>query len=69
MNGWNEWNNYRPIPTATALLKVLEHVLLSRLASAIVWTVDCRQPIFTFKQAQGTEIAIFALMQIVDFFQ
>ena len=28
--------------------------------------MDCRQP-FSFKQAHGTEIAIFALKQTVDF--
>ena len=36
-------NNYRPIAIATALSKVLEQVLLSRLARYL-WTV-ARQPI------------------------
>ena len=52
-------NNYRPIAIATALSKVLEQVLLLRLARYL-WTED-RQ--FGFKRAHGTEMAIFALMQ------
>ena len=53
-------NNYRPIAIATALSKVLEQVLLSRLA---------RYSQFGFKQAHGTEMAIFALKQTVDFYR
>ena len=37
---------------------------MSRLASYL-WTVDSQ---FGFKQAHGTEMAIFALMQTVDFY-
>ena len=50
-------DNYRPIATATALSKLLEQVLLSRLARYL-WTADSQ---FGFKQAHGTEMAIFAL--------
>ena len=57
-------NNYRPIAIATALSKVLEQVLLSRLARYL-WTADSQ---FGFKQAHGTQIAIFALKQTVDFY-
>ena len=57
-------NNYRPSAIATALSKVLEQVLLSRLARYL-WTADSQ---FGFKQAHGTEIAIFALRQTVDFY-
>ena len=57
-------NNYRPIAIATALSKVLEQVLLSRLARYL-WTADSQ---FIFKQAHGTEMAIFALKQTVDFY-
>ena len=57
-------NNYRPIAIATALSKVLEQVLLSPLARYL-WTAD-RQ--FGFKQAHGTEMAIFSLKQTVDFY-
>ena len=57
-------NNYRPIAIDTALSKVLEQVLLSRLARYL-WTAD-RQ--FGFKQSHGTEMAIFALQQTVDFY-
>ena len=57
-------NNYRPIAIATALSKVLEQVLLSRLAS-YMWTAHSQSG---FKQAHGTEMAIFALKQIVDFY-
>ena len=50
-------NNYRPIAIATALSKVLEQGLLSRLARCL-WTADSQ---FGFKRAHGTEMAIFAL--------
>ena len=50
-------NNCRSIAIATALSKVLELVLLSRLARYL-WTADSQ---FCFMQAYGTEMAIFAL--------
>ena len=56
-------NNYRPI--GTALSKVLEQVLLSRLPMYL-WTADSQ---FGFKQAHGTEIVIFALKQTADFYR
>ena len=55
-------NNYRPIEIATALSKVLEQVLLWRLARYL-WTADSQ---FGLKRAHGTEMAIFALKQTVD---
>ena len=55
-------NNYRPITMATALSKVFEQVLLSRLARYL-WAADSQ---FGFRQAHGTEIAIFALKQTVE---
>ena len=58
-------NNYRPIAIATAFSKVLEQVLLSRLARYL-WTADSQ---FGFKQAHWTEMAIFALKQTVDFYR
>ena len=58
-------NNYRPIAIVTALSKVLEQILLSRLARYL-WTADSH---FGFKQAHGTEIAIFALKQTVYFYR
>ena len=57
-------NNYRPIAIATAHSKVLEQVLLSRLARYL-WTADSQ---FDFKQAHGTEMAIFALKKTVDIY-
>ena len=56
-------NNYRPIAIATAFSKVLEQVLLERLAR-FLWTADSQ---LGFKQAHGTKIAIFAIKQTVDF--
>ena len=58
-------NNYGPISIATALSKVLEQVLLWRLARYL-WTADSQ---FGFMQAHGTEMAIFAHMQTVDFYR
>ena len=57
-------NNYRPIPIASALSKVPEQVLLSRLARYLC-TADCQ---FGSKQAHGTEMDIFAFQQRVDFY-
>ena len=56
--------NYRPIAIATALSMVLEEVLLSRL-SRYLWTADSQ---FGLKRAHGTEMAIFAFKQTVDFY-
>ena len=58
-------NNYSPIVIATALSKVLEQVLLSRLARYL-WTADSQ---FDFKQAHGTEMAIFLLKRTIDFYR
>ena len=58
-------NNYKPIAIATALSKVLVQVLLSRLVGYL-WTADSQ---FGFEQAHGTEMAIFALKQTVDFYR
>ena len=57
-------NNYMPIAIATALSKVVEQVLLWPLARHL-WTADSQ---FGFKQERGTEMAIFALKQTVDFY-
>ena len=56
-------NNYKPTAIATALSKVLEQLLLSRLARYL-WTADSQ---FGFKQLHGTEMSIFTLKQSVDF--
>ena len=61
-------NNYRPIAIATALYKVLEQVLLSRLARYLSSQFGLAASQFGFKQAHGTEMAIFALKQTVDFY-
>ena len=58
-------NNYRLIAIATALSKVLEQVMLSRLARYL-WTADSQ---FGFKQAHGTEMVIFALKETVYFYR
>ena len=58
-------NTYRPIAIATALSKVLEQVLLSRLARYL-WTADSQ---FDFNRAHWTLMAIFALKQTVDFYR
>ena len=59
-------NNYRPIAIATALSRVLEQVLLSRLARYL-WIADSR---FGFKQAHmGQKWQFFALKQTVDFYR
>ena len=57
-------NNYRPTEIATALSKVLEQILLSRLVRYL-WTADSQ---FGFKQAHGTEMTTLALKQTVDFY-
>ena len=57
-------NNYRTVAIATSVSKVLQQVLLSRLAGYL-WTADSQ---LGFKEAHGTEMAIFALKQTVDFY-
>ena len=60
-------NNYRPIEIGTALSKVLAQVpAVATRQVGYLWTADCQ---FDFKQAHGTEMAIFALKQRVDFFR
>ena len=58
-------NNYWPIEITTALSKVLEQVLLSRLARYLC-TADSE---FGFQQPHGTEMAIFALEHRVNFYR
>ena len=58
-------NNYRPNEIAAAFSKILEQVLLTRL-SRYLSTADSQ---FGSKQANGTEMAIFALKQTVDFYR
>lgn len=58
-------SNYRPIAIATAISKVLEQVILSRI-NQYLWTADSQ---FGFKGKTGTEMAIFALKQTVDYYQ
>ena len=58
-------NNYRPIAIASALSKVHEQVLLSRLARYL-WTAFSQ---FGFKLSHGKEMAIFAPKQTVNFYR
>ena len=58
-------NNDRPIAIVAALLKVLQQILLSRLARYL-WTADSQ---FSFKQAHGTEMDILALKQTGNFYR
>ena len=58
-------NYYRQIAIATALSKVPEQALLSRLA----WYLSNADSQFGFKQAHGIEMALFALKQAVDFYR
>ena len=58
-------NNYRPIAIATALSKVLEQALLSRL----IRYLGTAESQFGFKAAHGTDMAIFALKQTIDYYR
>jgi hypothetical protein len=58
-------NNYRPIAIATSISKVLEQVILARLQTYL-FTADSQ---FGFKQGHGTEMAIFALKQTVEYYR
>ena len=61
----SDTNNYRPIAIATSMSKVLEQVLLVRLQDYL-HTADSQ---FGFKAAHGTEMAIFALKQTVEYYK
>ena len=73
MVGWDHigdgTNNHRQIAIATALSKVLEQVLLSRLARYLRTAEVPGASTFGLKQAHLTEMTIFALMQTVDFYR
>ena len=58
-------NNYRPIAIATAVSKALRRSWCSDTPGTYLWTADSQ---FGFKQAYGTEMAIFALKQIVEIY-
>ena len=58
-------NNYRPIAIATSISKVLEQVILARL-QAFLFTADSQ---FGFKEGHGTDMAIFALKQTIEYYR
>lgn len=58
-------NNYRPIAIATSISKVLEQIILARLQTHL-FTADSQ---FGFKEGHGTEMAIFALKQTVEYYR
>ena len=57
-------DNYRPIAVASASSKVLERVFLSRCSSYL--STGCHQ--FGFKEKHSTDMAIYALKEISDYF-
>ena len=57
-------DNYRPIAVASASSKVLERVFLSRCSSYL--STGCHQ--FGFKEKHSTDMAIYALIEISDYF-
>ena len=58
-------DNYRPIAITTVLSKILELIILSKFRHLLL-TKDNQ---FGFKQKHGTDMCIFALQQIVDYYQ
>jgi hypothetical protein len=61
----SDMNNYRPIAIATSISKVLEQVILGRLRTYL-YTADSQ---FGFKEGHGTELAIFALKQTIEYYR
>ena len=60
----NDPNNYRPIALATALSKIFEKLLFSRMEDCIL--ISDYQ--FGFKQAHSTDMAIFALKETINYY-
>ena len=57
-------DNYRPIALATVCSKILERVILNRCRASLV-TSDHQ---FGFKQRHSTDMAVYALKEIVDYY-
>lgn len=58
-------SNYRPIAIASVLSKVLEKLLLTRLAD-FLYTTDLQ---FGFKRGHSTDIAIYALKEVISYYR
>ena len=57
-------NNYRPIAITSVISKVVELLILSRLQEQL--NTACNQ--FGFKNQHGTDMCVFSLKQIVEFY-
>jgi len=57
-------NNYRPIALATIMSKLLEHLILGRTLPYLVTTENQ----FGYKQKVGTEMAVFSLKEIINYY-
>ena len=68
--GWNDYvkglrkNNYRPIAIANIVSKVLERIILMRIQHVV--TICDNQ--FGFKKAQSTDLAIYTLKEVVQYY-
>ena len=58
-------DNYRPIAITCIMSKVLETVLLKRCSERL-YTTDNQ---FGFKPSHGTDMAVFSLKQIIEYYQ
>ena len=58
-------NNYRPIARATAISKILENIILRRLENFL----DSTDYQFGFKKGHGTDICIFALKDMINYYK
>ena len=58
-------DNYRPVALVTAISKLFELCILSRIETLLV-TSDLQ---IGFKRSHSTDMCIFALKEIVDFYK
>ena len=58
-------NNYRPIAITSVSSKILELLILERYSDALSTTHNQ----FGFKEAHGTDLCIFTLKQVIEFYR
>ena len=58
-------DNYRPIALTNVVSKVLESVIFDKYKTLLETTPNQ----FVFKPKHGTELAVFTLKQVIDFYR
>ena len=61
----NDSTNYRPICISNIICKIIEKVILNRIISSLLITMDIQ---FGFKKNIGTEMCVFSLKQYLTYY-